>query len=457
MAGAAPAFHPALLFFVLSVTWGTIIAALTPPLRGPDEAAHVLRAYGIAQGDIIPSQVDAQGRKGIILTRDFFRQFTELEARYAQERTPFRPTDTDAATQKSEAASQGMFVPYGGSEGYAPAAYLPHVAAALVARSIGLDFVGTLYLMRLTGLVTLTLAIAYAILLVPTLGWGFMATAMLPAALYGRTVVNADGGALAFAMVAAALCLRSPSMPTRLRDAGWMTLCVLSKPPNLAFVLLAALRTPVVGLARHWRSFTLLAAPGLVAAFAWTAVSAGDAGSWRLVILTGRPLEQFDPIWKLRYMMAEPLRFPAAVMASLSDPGELWWQLIGVLGLFDTTLHPWAYPTLTITLVVSCLARIEASPRTRNRVAIVAALAATGYAVAVFAIFYMVWTPIDADQVWGVQGRYFIPALVPVAIVLGCLLPGSVSESWRANSAIVGSVLSGLACIEAIWRVEWSG
>jgi uncharacterized membrane protein len=333
--------------------------------------------------------------------------------------------------------------------------------------------------MRLTGLVTLTLAIAYAIMLVPSLGWGFMAIAMLPAALYGRAVVNADGGALAFVMVAAALCLRPPSMPTRLRDAVWMALCVLSKPPNIAFILLAALRTPVVGLARHWRSFMLLAVPGLFAAAAWTAVTAGDAGSWRLVVLTGRPLEQFDPIWKLQYMLVEPLHFPTAVIASLSiwklqymlveplhfptaviaslsDPGEFWRQLIGVLGLFDTVLHPWAYPALTITLVVSCLAPIEAGPRMRRRTAIVAAMASVGYAFAVFAIFYLVWTPIDADQVWGVQGRYFIPALVPVVIMLACLITRGIAESWRANSAVFGSLLSGLACSEAIWRVEWS-
>jgi len=50
--------HPATIFVVLSMLFGAAIIAITAPLRGPDEAAHFLRAYGIAQGDLVPSQAD---------------------------------------------------------------------------------------------------------------------------------------------------------------------------------------------------------------------------------------------------------------------------------------------------------------------------------------------------------------------------------------------------------------
>src|SRR5215217_5247411 len=82
--------NPAAIFVLLSAMFGTAIVAITPPLRGPDETAHFLRAYGIAQGAIIPSQADAQGRKGIFLVPHFYRQFALFEARSAHERTPLR-------------------------------------------------------------------------------------------------------------------------------------------------------------------------------------------------------------------------------------------------------------------------------------------------------------------------------------------------------------------------------
>src|SRR5262245_56423940 len=62
--------HPAAIFAALSIVFGIAIIAVTAPLRGPDEAAHFLRAYGVAAGHIVPSQQDAQSRKGIVLPID---------------------------------------------------------------------------------------------------------------------------------------------------------------------------------------------------------------------------------------------------------------------------------------------------------------------------------------------------------------------------------------------------
>ena len=50
---------------------------------------------------------------------------------------------------------------------------------------------------------------AYAIAIAGRLGWTFFLIAMLPAALYGRSVVSADGAALACTMVITALCVRA--------------------------------------------------------------------------------------------------------------------------------------------------------------------------------------------------------------------------------------------------------
>lgn len=450
---------PAAIFIVLSAIFGTIIVAFTPPLRGPDEAAHFLRAYAIAQGNIISSPADAQGRKGIFLAPRFHEQFALFEARNAHERRPFRAAAAEpppiGAREADPVRLDSVFVHYMGSEGHAPAPYLPHAAAALAARLIDLDFLATLYLMRLTGLLAMTLVAAYAIILVPSLKWAFVAIAMLPAALYGRAVINADGGTLAYAMVVAALCLRgTPLSRQRSRHAVWMALCVVSKPPNIAFLVLAAMRAPLRDLARCWRSLVVIIGPAMLAVVLWIAASSGDAGTWRLVALTGASAEHFDPVWKLGFMLEQPLHFPTAMLANFSDPGELWRQLIGVLGLFDTVLQPWVYPALTIGLVAACLTRVEVG--SRRRAAGVAALSATAYALAVFAVFYLVWTPIDATHVWGVQGRYFLPALPAIVIMLACLVERGLSEGTRAAFAVAGSLLSGAACVEAIWRVEWA-
>ena len=67
--------------------------------------------------------------------------------------------------------------------------------------------------MRFAGLAVLTGVIACAIAIVPNLSWTFLAIAMLPAAFYGRSVISADGSALAAAMMATALWLRGIIAP----------------------------------------------------------------------------------------------------------------------------------------------------------------------------------------------------------------------------------------------------
>ena len=67
----------------------------------------------------------------------------------------------------------------------------------------------------------------------------------------------------------------------------------------------------------------------------------------------------------------------------------------------------------------------------------------------------MVFTPSDANSVWGVQGRYFVPILPLVAITLGSLASRGFSERATATLAIASSVLSGGASVEAILRTDW--
>jgi len=210
----ARTIRPAVAFTTLSLLFGTVIVLATPPLRGPDETAHFLRAYGVAQGDLVPSHRDAAGRKGIFLPPRLYEGFDFFESVRVKEKEPgfsYRPIFKSYFSGQWKPANpnkDSTFVPYAGSEGYSPAAYLPQAAAALIARVLDLEFLPTLYLMRFAGLAALSAVIAYAIAMVPNLSWAFLSIAMLPAAIYGRSVINADGSALAGAMVVIASWVR---------------------------------------------------------------------------------------------------------------------------------------------------------------------------------------------------------------------------------------------------------
>jgi uncharacterized membrane protein len=450
---------------VVSLLFGTLIILVTPPLRGPDETAHFLRAYGVAQGDIVPSIRDGEGRKGVLVPQRLYEGFDFFESvRIREKEAGFRYGSVFRAYfgRRPVTVDSGRpptFVPYAGSEGYSPVAYLPQVAAALVARALDLDFVPTFYLMRFAGLAALTGLIAYAIAMVPNLAWAFLAISMLPAAIYGRSVINADGSALAAAMVVTALWLRgilSPQLPMLGRQSLWLLLGALTKAPNLVFVLLGLM--PLRGMpARRWHLLALTILPAITVAVLWSFSSGADTAAWRMVEITGQNLDAFNPAVKLAYLLDHPLHFPTAVIGALHEKelAELWRQIIGVFGLFDTVLQSWVYPTVSGLLVSTFLTRLPLAPAARWQVAAVAGITALAYIVVVYFICYLVFTPLDAAVVWGVQGRYFVPILSLVAMVVAAVVNRAPDERLSVALAISAAVLSGGASVEAILRADW--
>ena len=190
--------------------------------------------------------------------------------------------------------------------------------------------------MRLLGLITFTAVTAYAITVTPILKWPFVLIALLPVSLYNRSVLSADGAALSSVLVITALSLRVASGRTDQpwKRSLWMTLCALSKQPQIIFVLLETMVYPLKELRRRWRRIAVVVLPSLVLSPVWVMAVSAEVAAWRLQVEERHPLEHFDPVWKLFYMWEHPSHFPLAAWKALSGWWHrLWQELIGILGL----------------------------------------------------------------------------------------------------------------------------
>src|SRR5215216_1684576 len=211
--------NPATTFVFLSLAFGSLVAFVTPPLRGPDEISHFLRIYAYARGELLPA-VEIVGRKGIFVERELYEQLSffrsagewfatasENDVRYGQVMALYRAVD---GRIDDESDHRTIFAPFAGTEGYTPVVYLPYIPAAAIGRLLRLNVPDLLLLMRLFGVAAFTAVAAYAIKISPVLKWAFVLIAMLPVSLYNRSVLSADGAALCSALVITALCLWIP-------------------------------------------------------------------------------------------------------------------------------------------------------------------------------------------------------------------------------------------------------
>jgi uncharacterized membrane protein len=455
--------RPVATLVLLSTLFGIPTVFFNPPLRGADEPAHFLRAYGIAQGQIVPSLVDAQGRRGIFLPAsldDDYEFFEAARYKFSQEAFNYRDILAEYLQRRRAGEAperQPVFVLYAGSEGYTPVAYLPYAAAAIVARVAGLDFVPMLWLMRLAGLAATTAMAAYAIAMVPYLRSSFLFIALLPIALYERAIVSADGMTLSSTMLVTALCLKyvDRSGERRWERSLWTTLCVLTKPSQMAFVALEAMTHPCKDLLRRWRTICLIVAPGLVLLPLWIAAVSADVAAWRIIEGTGAAAEHFSPLWKLGFLFDHPHHFLQAALGSLRNAEDHWREAIEVLGWRDTPLPAPLFRLLSAMFLATCLVPLRLDPPTRARIAVVTGLTMLAYCLAIFLIFYLVWTPLDAGFVHGVQGRYFTMLLPPAALFIAALVNRGPREPVTAIIAVTGALISGVATVDAVVRSQW--
>jgi hypothetical protein len=456
--------RPAFFFLLFSFAFGSAISIVVPPLRGPDEIAHFLRIYSYAQGGLLPV-TEVNGRKGIFIESELHAQlsfFKNAGERFGQSRgqglrygdmmkeSPHPRGTVDQGDQATK------FLPFAGTEGYTPAAYAPYILAAAIGNLLKLDFPNMLLLMRLLGLITFTAVAAYAITLTPTLKWAFVLIAMLPVSIYNRSVLSADGAALAYALVVTALCFSAVRRHGRIWERSlWMTLCALSKQPQIVFILLELMVCPITKLRRRWSGLALIVIPSVILSPVWIIAVSADIAVWRLSQAETYPREYFDPLWKLAYMWEHPLHFPLAAWTSVTVWGDrVWPELIGILGWQDVWLPGWAYCVLTIFLLLVPLQQLNLDRAERARVAIITGLGAVAYIVTVYLIFFLTYTPITIDHVRGVQGRYFVIALPMAAIFFASVINIGLPRGVLATVAIAGSLVSGIVSFDALLRAH---
>jgi uncharacterized membrane protein len=110
------------------------------------------------------------------------------------------------------------------------------------------------------------------------------------------------------------------------------------------------------------------------------------------------------------------------------------------------------YIILTSLLVLVPFQKIQLDGRTR--LIMVSGLTAAGYVVLVYLIFFLAYTPVDIDHVRGVQGRYFVIVLPVAAIFVASLINRQLPNGVVPSIAIIGSMISGAATVEALFRVH---
>jgi len=422
-------------FLILVVPLAVFCAFRVPLGQVPDEGPHVVRADSLLHGEIMGHRVARtnpdSGAQDAGFTANVGLAYAASFGTGAS--APLPPSATAA---ERLAWARGIpwspsrsFVSSANTAAYAPPSYVPAAIALGIAKlsgatphwaAIAARF-GNLVVFTLLGSLALACTQRGRLLLLMTLG--------LPMTVWLAGSVNQDGLLIAVASLGVALLTRVD------RRSFWMgtallALLALQKPPFLPLLLLPLTRS-VTGLG--WRSRVaaalIVAVPGVL----WSLA----VMHWVSVPLLPGPTYHPGPLWpgdphltfrssvaaaQMRVILTHPLRVALLPLTAQATHFATYWrQVLGVLGDLTIDLPHWLYGLWSVALL-SALAALVNRPSARPVgpwLPLAAAVAMAGSAELIFLTQYMTWTPVGAARVDGVQGRYFIPMLPILLLLLG--------------------------------------
>lgn len=454
--------------WIALVATGLLSLALFPPFSIADEPAHFYRAFAISEGRLLPAS--ESGRSGSWLPASLPELVEVCLTGFVREPDQrFGALRWNAAWSVELLAHERRFVEHPASAMLPFLPYLPQAAGIAVGRVVGLPPVGLLYLGRVANLVAACWLVSLALRWIPVLRWPLLLLAASPAASSARASLSPDAATFALALLSIAWIVRRlvvdrdlPLVHPVSEIACGVALCLTKLP--YAVLLVAAF--PRLRMPRPPRRRALLAVSLLLTALAFSIWSLGRVR---------QPLRddvRVDRSAQLQRVLEDPGHFTGAAFRTLRNQGprlvaDLWGARLGWLDARVPAVVPWSLGLLFLILIV--LDRPDrGSPQPRGprwlrpADALAFGIAILGSVTAIVLSQYVTWTPPGDPVVRGLQGRYFLPVVPFVAVLLasvahriplpvGARRPSGFAATWTLAGILATSLVVGVALLRRYW------
>jgi uncharacterized membrane protein len=403
---------------LILLIFGVPMIVLIPPGAGYDEEDHLVRVWELSMFSLIPGQMSPQDLRYPTVFRDFaYRQQGSsgiIDSDFWQSYT--RADLYERGFLRREIDTKSV---------YSPALLLPQaIAMRLSGRSADLPALPAFYVCRLAGLLSYMILTWLAVRQMPFGKWILLALAVSPMALFQAATITPDTISNGIGFLFIAGCLRL----SQVQEFGWketgrllllIFLLFLAKLNIIPLILLPFLLILPSQFASKNHYVILLAITFvlfLAEVAGWNWVASRNFGSLLL--------EQANPRAQLLFILGHPFAFLQTVLKDLITNGSVYFQ--GWINGYG--YYYWTPPQIVAVFYLFGLLAVLWMDSTAGQVykktrLVLLLVFVTSYITTIVSL-YLSYAPVGADQVFGVQGRYFIPLLLPLLLILA-------SFTWR--------------------------
>lgn len=468
------------LFVLMALPVLLFVALLVPVGETPDEWAHIVRADSLLHGEIIGGRHLRQDDGGTTVPEAGVSADWGLltaATTFSNKKLPEKLLTPELLAQQRAVPWQNKLTFFGAANTapYMPLFYVPAATGLGFGKLIGLGPYDAIRAGRVASALAFTL-IGVVALLVAQRGKALLFAALtLPMTLWLAASFNQDGVLLATATLAAALLTRPRPGRGYWLAAVLMAAVMAAKPPYIPMAglfLAAALLWPMSG-PRLWRraiGATLVAA---IPALAWFMFSSKYVATDFVIgppylpgpLWPGDPNRVFgtvDRAAQMQVLLHDPLLMVTLPLQTMAAGGiHKLREMIGVLGPLDLMMRPLTYTiwfaALPLALFTETLPSraelIVPAPTARRWISRLLALACM--VAAIFAVYlsqYLTWTQVGSTTLEGMQGRYLLPVLPFLTMVLPYFAPLGHNRlvrmlPWIGRAGAVAAACAGLVMV----------
>jgi uncharacterized membrane protein len=431
------------LYLCISVPTVLLICFLVPPMQSIDESRHFMRACQIAQGGFLSEIDPATGRGGGVLPAavgDFVHQWMNggwLQSNEMLRTIPARLHALELASQTQKPISKTTFLEFPSAGIYSPSLYVPQSAGIALARLLSDKVYIWFYSARICNALCAIFLVWLALRAAPRHALLLTLIAIVPMSLSQFGSVSSDAGIMSLTVLFVALCIRfrhEDNLAIRVGLIACLLLLVLGKPVHLPLGVLIMTAHKRLGW-RRAASFSAIAIAIAVGCYVYWTYLVGP-----FLALAGETHGQ-NPGAQVRFIVSHPFSFLQVILATLKLNGiRLFKQLFGVFGWEVLSLPVWFYAAAFLsTAIISTIIFVN-----RKKVEpsdfILAGVAMFGLTAGVLLAAYVLWNPPESPTIIRLQGRYFLPALA----VLALIVPSYFRLGRSSRIVLTATILAGL-------------
>ncbi len=411
--------NPQTAFLIIGLIYGLGFLLATPAFQVPDEYEHFYRALYVSEGHVIPEKLGNTSGvyvpESVKVTSDTVNDEWHSFLQNRQNKTNLTPLlylPFNSKNMVFEDISRIAVVTY------SPVPYLVSAFAIDLGKLFNLSPLVLMYIGRLANLLVWIFLTYLAIRITPVHKWVFLMLALIPMTLFEAASLSADSFlfGLAFLIIAIFFKFAFDDNKKKIRIKDIYILFILLMLIGLAksnYFLLFFLIFLIPAEKFGNRKKMLLVSGSLFLGVA------AIIGIWYLLTknLYAPIVPQVSISGQIAYILGDPLRFPYVLLNTFINRGASY-QLLFVGNFWlDIPLPMWWIGTYIATIIPVALLDKNKINITRNQKLISSVTFIFNF-IAACVLVYITWTAVGQNIIDGIQGRYFIPILPLLFLLL---------------------------------------